>query len=80
MLSSRGDLTEPLETLLRLVTEHEAYYQQHEVRIAELEHAISSVKHPVRPSPQVWNYDSFPLVRVDATLHENRLHSPPMTF
>jgi hypothetical protein len=54
MISHRSDLTEPLETLLRLVTEHEAYFQQHEVRIAELEHAISSVKHPDRSAPQVW--------------------------
>ena len=33
-------LTEPLETLLRLVTEHEASYQKHELKLSELERRL----------------------------------------
>lgn len=39
-----ADLAEPLETLLRLVTEHETCCQQHEVRLAEAEQAVARIK------------------------------------
>jgi hypothetical protein len=48
-----SSLAEPLETLLRLVTEHENYYQQHEVRLCEVEQRLARVGKGGPPSSHV---------------------------